>query len=168
MNVRRLVVNMVLALSALLGRQRLPELAPSFVLRRRLVLRGLPLSAHGFILTAGLCFRSPPGQTRRDLSTRQIPSSGSPASLTAVPYAATSLSAGVISRQSNFSPTTAFAPAASDISTILATASCRDSVSMAHRGFDRRAAAGRRAHADNITTRRRPRNVLSPAGSSAR
>ena len=47
-----------------------------------------------------------------------------------MPYAATSLSDWVISLQSNRSPTTASAPAASAISTSLLTASCRDSVSM--------------------------------------
>src|SRR5215218_6962679 len=42
-----------------------------------------------------------------------------------------------------FQPDYGVRAGASDISTILATASCRDSVSMAHRGFDRTAAAGR-------------------------
>jgi hypothetical protein len=51
-------------------------------------------------------------------------------SLTAVPYAATSLSDWLISLQSNLSPTTASAPAFYAISTKRATASWRDSVSM--------------------------------------
>ena len=56
--------------------------------------------------------------------------SDSGASYTAVPYADTSLSDWVISLQSYLKATTASAPAATAMSIILVTASCRDRVSM--------------------------------------
>ena len=129
------VVDVVLALPALLGSQRLPELA--FGLLHRVLLRDLLLvRAHRVRLPQLLDGHELGGHCELGCSSADVSalsgaasdcsSSGSvsvaasdaaPTSVTAVPYAATSLSDWVISLQSKRSPTTASAPAASAIST---------------------------------------------------